>query len=526
MAKLETSVSEISVRDVLGLLFKRKWPIIGLYSAVVLAIASYCFFWPPTYEAAVRFLVRHDREAPVMSSDQEGVRMLTKSAVTEDDLNSEMAILNSPTVLEETARDLKIDSMKEHWLLRVVNAPLRYIGETYNEYHSRPNASPLARAVERLGKRLYVMPQKRSAIIEVRLQWGDPELARKILQRLSENYMSQTLAVHKSPGTQDFFREQVNLKKAELASIERQIEAVRPGANSDTISLEKQLAHKEATDFEADWRRSRAEAAATGARVATVSTELQSTPERIVTEDRPVINQVAIGNLRDRVLQLQLKRSQLLEKYQPQNRLVVLAEQELQSAEAALAEETSKFLHERTTTVNKIAQTLQEDLLLNRASLESASARQRAMNDAFEVYDSRLRQLNHQALVVQRLDREKHAAEEGLAQYNKRFEEARMEEEMNRTHIVNVVPIEPVWSNSSPVKPNVPLLIKLAFGLGLLVAIGFGFLVELMDHRVRNERDVEGYLGTAVLATLDRYDVDELRLAADGVANGKTVERV
>src|SRR5690349_18419375 len=122
MAKLETSVSEISVRDVLGLLFKRKWPIIGLYSAVVLATASYCFFWPPTYEAAVRFLVRHDREAPVMSSDQEGVRMLTKSAVTEDDLNSEMAILNSPTVLEETARDLKIDSMKEHWLLRVVNA--------------------------------------------------------------------------------------------------------------------------------------------------------------------------------------------------------------------------------------------------------------------------------------------------------------------------------------------------------------------------------------------------------------------
>jgi uncharacterized protein involved in exopolysaccharide biosynthesis len=530
MAKLETSVPEISVRDVLGLLFKRKWSVIGLYSAIVVATASYCFFWPPTYEAAVRFLVLHDRDAPVISSDQDGVRMLAKPAVTEDDLNSEVAILNSPAVLEKTVRDLKIDGMKEHWLLRVVSAPLLYIGETYNEYHSKPNASPVARAVERLSKKLFVMPQRKSAILEARLQWGDPEFARTILQRLSENYMAQNLAVHKSPGTQDFFLEQVNLKKAELASVERQIESIRPGANSGAIGLEKQLAHKEATDFEAEWRRSRAEAAATGARVATVKMELQATPERIVTEDRPVINQVAIGSLRSRVLELQLKRAQLLEKYQPQNRLVVLAEQELRSAEAALAEETGKLLHERTTSINKIAQTLQEDLSLNRASLESTSARQRAMKQEFEVYDSRLQQLNHQDLLVQQLDREKRAAEVSLAQYNKRYEEARMEEEMNRTRIVNVVPVEPVWSSSNPVKPNAPLLMKLALGLGLLLAIGFGFLLELMDHRVRNERDVEGYLGAAVLATLDRYDLDELRLAtngvANGVANGKHMERV
>jgi capsular polysaccharide biosynthesis protein len=66
--------------------------------------------------------------------------------------------------------------------------------------------------------------------------------------------------------------------------------------------------------------------------------------------------------------------------------------------------------------------------------------------------------------------------------------------------------IEPVRADPVPVKPNIPLLLKLALGLGLVLSVGFGFLVEMLDHRLKSKLDAEEFLGVPVMASLDYYE--------------------
>ena len=101
MAQTDIAIPAISMRDVLRIFFKHRKAMVALYAVIVVVSALLCFFWPPTYEAAVSLLVTHNREEPVISSDQDSVRTLNKQSVTADDLNSEMSIIESPAVLEK-----------------------------------------------------------------------------------------------------------------------------------------------------------------------------------------------------------------------------------------------------------------------------------------------------------------------------------------------------------------------------------------------------------------------------------------
>ena len=364
--------------------------------------------------------------------------------------------------------------------------------------------------MQRLADRLTVTPEEKSDIISVRLRWGDPQVAQAALERLRANFMAQDLLVHENPSTQELLLTQVNLKTGQLADIERQIEAIHGGGSVDAVKLEREIALKQASDFEAEWRKARAMAAGDNARIDSQKALLQATPGRVMTADKSVVNQQAISDLRTQVLQLELRRAELLRKFQPDNRLVVEVEADLANAQATLEQELNNTPHEQTTEINKLAETLQQDASLSQTELQSNLALEKAMKEEYEDYENRIRTLDNSALLIQRLEREKSTVEASLLQYQRQYEEARMQSEMNRTGIINVVAISPVWADANPVKPNTSLLMKLALGMGLVVAIGFAFLLELLDHRVKSDSDAENHLGVPVLAVVDRYESAEI----------------
>lgn len=511
MDELESAVPTISLRDVLAVLFRHKLSMAVVYASVVLVSAAYCFFWPPTYEAGVRFLVKHDREEPVLSADPASVRMLSKQIVSEDDLNSEAAIMQSPVVLEQTVRETGMMDIPDHWLIRLINRPIGFAADVYNQYHGQKGAEPLAQAADRLGRRLTVEPEKKSAILDVRVRWGSPEYARLVLEKLSASYLRHHTEVHHIADSQSFFLGQVNAKKAELATLEGQIEALRPGATLGNLTLDRDLLTRQANDFESEWRRARALKAQSEARVEGTGSELAGMPERIVTEEKPVVNQLAIGTLKGRVLELQLKVTELERKYQPGNTLVIQAREELTRAEAMLAAETGETFTQKTMDANRVSQALRQDLAQNRAGLKAAAALENAMRAEYEEYRKRLDLYNEQSRKLENLDRERRTVEATLVQYQRQYEAARASDGMNRTRILNVTPLEPVWVDPVPVKPNSMVILKLALGAGLLFALGWAFLLELLDPRVRVARDIETHLRTPVLATFDLYTGKDLK---------------
>lgn len=498
--------ASVSPAELVRVVFKRKWAMAGLFLATVSMLSLYCFFWPPTYEARQRFLIRVDRDEPVVSPDQNtSIRTVSRPRIMEDDLNSEAAILLSETVLRKTVEDTNLHKAPVHWLLRIVNAPLDAMDRVYKAWHNKPDADVFTATMERLAKKIEVVPLKKSAILGVSVRWGDPRAAMMLMQKLSENYLSQHLAMHKGPETAAFFQAQAQRKREELAAVDRMIAAIRPGATLGGIEVERDLSLRNAAQAEADWRKAKAAEAETEARLRSTAEQLSHLPERVLRAERNVVNQTAIGALSSRVLDLRIKRTELLRKYMPGHRLVIEVEEQLAAAQQLLDRELASPLNERTFELSSVAESLQRDRAQTAAALTGNRAMRGAIESDLAQINSSAERLKRDAATLASLEREKRWIEDSLLIYNKRIEEARAQDAMNTMRIVNAVPLEPPSVGYSPVKPDAKLLFKLGLPLALLLAIGFGFALELLDPRVRSRADLEVGLGVPVLAAVPAH---------------------
>jgi uncharacterized protein involved in exopolysaccharide biosynthesis len=167
-----------------------------------------------------------------------------------------------------------------------------------------------------------------------------------------------------------------------------------------------------------------------------------------------------------------------------------------------LQKEINASTYEKTTSVNIVAQNLEKEYRVSQAQLNSSSALTASLAKDAEEWRGRANSVKLDAVTLEQLERNRRATEESLAIYLRRLEEARAQEAMSHVRIVNVVPVEAPGVDFSPVKPNVKLLMKLALGLGLILALGFGFLREIIDPRVRSEADIESSLGIPLLVTV------------------------
>ncbi|MCU0875104.1 MAG: hypothetical protein MUE50_22455, partial [Pirellulaceae bacterium] len=284
----------VSPGEFLRVLLKRKWAILGFFASLMTGLSLYCFFWPPTYEARQRFLVKVDRDDPLVSPDQNtAIRTMSRARILEDDLNSEAAILLSEPVLRRTVEQTGLDKLPVHWLLRIVNIPLEAIGDVYDSWHNKPKPSAAVVAIERLARKTEVRPEKKSAILQVSVRWGDPRAALMLLEKLSANYLEQHLVTHRGPETAKFFQDQVERKRKELANVDLMIAAVRPGASLHGVEMERELSLKTAAATEESWRKAKASEAETSARLRSTTEQLKALPERIVKSERNVVNQTA-----------------------------------------------------------------------------------------------------------------------------------------------------------------------------------------------------------------------------------------
>ncbi|MGO4347345.1 YveK family protein [Paenibacillus sp. MCAF9] len=66
-----------------------------------------------------------------------------------------------------------------------------------------------------------------------------------------------------------------------------------------------------------------------------------------------------------------------------------------------------------------------------------------------------------------------------------------------------------VDAQPSPVSPNVPLNVAIAFIVSLMIAVGITFLLEYMDDTIKTEADVLQFLGQPTLAMISRMNTED-----------------
>src|SRR5207302_1288567 len=201
------------------------------------------------------------------------------------------------------------------------------------------------------------------------------------------------------------------------------------------------------------YRQTRIDLAETQQRVMDLEAQMAKLPERTTTQVRIADNPELLKSLKASLLDLQLKRTQLLTKFEPSHRLVQEVEQQIAQAEATIAAENALPLRDETTDKNAHYEWAKAELQHAQVQLNALQARQSATLQQEAAYRQMARRLGSAALTQDDLVSTEKAAQENYLLYVKKQEGARMDDALDERGIVNVAiaehpvtPALPVWS--------------------------------------------------------------------------------
>src|SRR5262245_49751833 len=467
--------SPMNIADLFRLLYSRRLLLCGLSFTIVGAGMIVTFLLPPTYESTMKILVARDRIDPQVTPADKSSDVL-RSEFTTEEFNSEMEILQSRTVIESVVRSLGLDKQDAPgWPERLIAS----LGDLYRSIHHQAGSDAMERAVRRLTERLEVFSIKNSRIIKVTYRDRNPERVAQTLNELYRQYGEHHLRLRQISKAANVFHEQSEAFNQRLAEATEAVKRfdVQNGVAANTA--QRNLMLEQFQKVQADLDKARTEIREAEQRIVALKTQLGSQPERIESEARTKYV-AARDKMKDEILTLDLQRTQLLQKYQPNHRLVKDVEERLAQARELLAREEQSPPEERTTVLNDVHRRLTNELLTAEANLTTLGERERSLAALADQYKGMVTRLDVKSIERVDLERARAVNEEAYLLYNKKARETEIVNALNQERVVNFSLAEAPSVNRRPVSPK-PLI-----NLAALVVIGLMAAVAIVTFLERN----------------------------------------
>ena len=470
-------------RDIFAILF-RHWKAMLVAVAIIVMATVVAGIWTPKYEAKMKILVQSKRSDAVVSSSSITPVQFSGNQVSEEDLNSEAELLTGDDLLRKVVLATGLGG--QHG---VPLAPSDDVG--------------IANAVSILSHDLKVEAIRKTHVISIRYKSRDPRLASAVLNALATAYIEKHTEVHRPTGEFKFFDQQAEQFHEGLEQAQQKLTAFSMERGVVSAQLERDSALQRANEFESNARQAQATVAETEQRISALQQQLQSVQPRMTTSKRTSDNQQLLGQLKSTLLTLQLKKTELLTKYDPGYRLVQEVDKQIADTNAAITAEQSAPVREETTDQNPNYQLIREELTKDQTDLSGLRARESSAKAIAAQYRESARNLDQDSIIQQNLLRDAKTQEDGYLLYMHKSEEAGISDALDRRGILNVAIAE------QSVVPGVPTrspLIAAMFTLVLAFAgsISTAFVIDLMDPSFRTPDELAGYLQTPVLAALPK----------------------
>jgi uncharacterized protein involved in exopolysaccharide biosynthesis len=481
------SVPSPTLRDLLAVVFRQRWLILISFAAILLAVLLYGLV-EPSYQAQMRVLVRRGRIDPVATPTPTEVPLFQREDVTEEELNSEVELLSDQEILRTVVQASGLAAEDEFWLWK--------LGGNTEEMH-------LARAVKRAARRLKVEPVRKTNLINVTYSSSDPAQAARVLRCLAAAYLERDLRVRRPSGEFNFFEQQMMQSRRGLEAAELRLMEFSRDQGVVSAGLERDLALQKLSDVYSNDSQTRVSIAETAQRVRTLESKLETLPERTTTLIRSSDNPQLLEKMKSRLLDLELKRTELLTKFEPSYRLVQEVEHQIAETKASIAAENQAPVREQTTDQDPNREWAKAEAVKAQVELSALEAHAQATGIQVAGYREITRRLGDHAIEQEELLRElKVAGEKYLLYVNKR-EEARIGDALDQGGILNVTIAEEARV------PALPSRSEWMFGLigvvlGGSVSTGLAFVADSLDPAFRTPDEVAAFLGTPVLASLPR----------------------
>ncbi|HVO62068.1 MAG TPA: hypothetical protein VMT53_14110 [Terriglobales bacterium] len=472
-----------TARDVAAVLFRQRVIVVCAFLVVFAAIILYgiCF---PSYRAEMKLLVGKGRADPPVVP-QPTAFDYSRYDVSEEEINSEVQLLQDVDVLRPV----------------VIKTGLSSGGRAPWVHGGDESEARVTRAVRRLATRLEVTPIRKTRLISVAYESADPGTAARVLRELSSVYLEKHLATHRPAGESAFFQQQTETYGKALGDAERNLltEVREKGTNSPSVLGD--LVLQKLAEADAYARQVTLQKSETENRIQALKHQLAELPERRTTEVRTGDNPELLQQLKSTLLNLELKRVELLTKYQPSYRLVQEVEQQIADTRTAIAAESLAPVHQETTDNEPRYDWATSELKKAEIEFNTLQVRESGAVGNMHAYQQMAARLGEQAIQHEDLMRHAKIAEENYLLYVRKREEARIGDALDEQRILNVavvqepvVPALPKWS--------LPGVIVFSLLCALVLSIGVGFAADYLDPSYRTPEELTISLGVPTLASL------------------------
>jgi uncharacterized protein involved in exopolysaccharide biosynthesis len=448
-----------------------RWTL-AIFALVTIGVAGYAALSPREYESEMTFLVNNNRTESMSGADG-NAPVPHADDVTDQQMSTEVQILSS--------RDLS----------RTALSAAGFHGGSDIEQE---------RALDKLQKNLQVSPVLKANMIRVRYSAPSPNQAVEVLEALAAAYPEQHLQLHGNPGEMGFFDSQAADADKKLKDAENQLLVFQQESGVVSASDQKQMLLTRQIELQVALHQAEAELQDAVKRVASIKPRVEAMSKRIDTQTRRLPNQYSVERLNTMLTELQNRRTELVSKYRPGERIVTQLDQQIADTKKALQSAEGSVATEQVSDVNPLREGLETELERAQATQAGLEGRIQAMKAQVAAYRGQLARLETLAPREEELQRNAKVAESNYMLYAKKREEARISQRMDEQKIANVVLAE---------QPRFPVLPKsragflaVMYALGLLVGALLVGLISRMRQTIETPWALEEIASVPVLGTV------------------------
>ncbi|MCX8012587.1 MAG: hypothetical protein N3A64_05500, partial [Desulfobacterota bacterium] len=321
---------EKSLRDIYYIIFRYKWKAVWFFIATVIIVNLVSFFSPRIYRSEAEFLIKIGRESgPALESAVAPNQFVDVTAQRENELNSEISILNNREVMEKVVDGIGVESILTGYaketggqglgqtLLsipwKLVSLPLEGISRLISFFDSEDvrKLKQREKAIHNLYQNFKAEIIKKSNSIKVSYEAKSPGMAQKVLSKIIENYLDKHILVHRTEGSYRFFIDQKNRLYQTLLKTGKELRDLKNQTQVGSLEEQRSLLMKRIGFLKRELESTNAEIAVSDAMVNTMEQEIANLPPAIVKQEVSGGALSAPDEMLKRVNELELKEQEL-----------------------------------------------------------------------------------------------------------------------------------------------------------------------------------------------------------------------
>jgi succinoglycan biosynthesis transport protein ExoP len=479
---LQDREDQHTLEDYWKVVWRRKW-LVGLFVLITtLATVGVSFLMTPIYEASATLHLKEQKPS-LLGGDFLGSGVTGLS--TREEINTQVEILKSRSVLEKVIKDLDLI-------------------EKFEVEKELPEAERFQLALDKLRADISVRPVANTRLIRVTLSSKDPELARDMANTISSAFIERDVESKRGEANSvlAFVSGQVDEVSERLMTAEEDLLRFKEAEGISILSEEARLKVGLLAQLESSFQEVKVERDVLNARIAAVLSQMGPA----VSAESPLADastNPAVRRIQDRLAEAQMELARLEGQPSLDSQRITEIKAQIESLKSEIQIEIESIL------TSGGSPAVSSGLQMRLAEYESQNivlaAREDALGNLINVHEREINKLPAREISLVRLERARRINDELYAALMRAKNEAQIEA---ASQIANIDVVDSAVTPLKPVRPRKTDNGIIALVVSLLLGVVLAFFLEYLDNTVKTEDEVRKLLGIPIIGIIPHFDLD------------------